>query len=89
MLRSFGRPSKYVISLAAIGVDVTKLLRTPHMLTSTSLEGPFSCSSGSFATRWLTSFVAGHTSVLLAKTSFNQLINISTRTDMAQNDSIT
>lgn len=59
MPTSFCRPSKKEMSLAAIELPVTKLLRIPQMLTTTSLEGSF-CrpSTGSLVTRLFTNFEA-------------------------------
>lgn len=38
---SFGRPLKYEMSRAAKELQVTRLLRAPQMLTTTSLDGVF------------------------------------------------
>lgn len=59
MPTSLGRPSKKAMSLAAMELLVTRLLRTPQMLTTTSLEGSFWWPSlGSLVTRLFTTFVA-------------------------------
>lgn len=59
MPTSLGRPSKKAMSLAAKELLVTRLLRIPQMLTTTSLEGSFwRPSLGSLVTRLFTTFVA-------------------------------
>lgn len=60
MATSFCRPSKKAMSLAAMELLVTKLLRIPQMLITTSLEGSFSRPlTGSLVTRRFTTLVAG------------------------------
>lgn len=62
MPTSFGRPLKYEMSRAAKELQVTRLLRAPQMLTTTSLDGVFwRPSLGSFATRTFTMLVAAKT----------------------------
>lgn len=39
MLTSFGSPLKYEMSRAAMELETTRLLRAPHMLTTTSQDG--------------------------------------------------
>lgn len=62
MPTSFGSPLKNEMSRAARELEVTRLLRAPHMLTTTSLDGVFWWpSSGSFDTKTFTTFVAAKT----------------------------
>lgn len=62
MPTSFGSPLKYEMSRAARELEVTRLLRAPHMLTTTSPDGVFWWpSSGSFDTKTFTTLVAAQT----------------------------
>lgn len=62
MPTSFGSPLKYEISRAAKELQVTRLLRAPQMLTTTSLDGVFwRPSLGSVDTRTFTMLVAAKT----------------------------
>lgn len=62
MPTSFGMPLKYEMSRAARELEETRLLRAPHMLTTTSQDGVFWCPSpGSFDTNTFTTLVAAKT----------------------------
>lgn len=62
MPTSLGSPLKYEMSRAAKELEESRLLRAPHMLTTTSLDGVFWWPSlGSFDTRTFTTFVAAKT----------------------------
>lgn len=62
MPTSLGMPLKYEMSRAARELEETRLLRAPHMLTTTSQDGVFWCPSlGSFDTNTFTTLVAAKT----------------------------
>lgn len=78
MPMSFGSPLKYEISRAARELEVTRLLRAPHMFTTTSLDGVFWWPSpGSFDTKTFTTMLAAKTeNMCLWNTHFCSNLNV-------------